>query len=325
MIGDIFRSATRVLVWLGPHANDSAQLFRQQKQGELLSDLYIPTAQGDTIARAWCYFFSRQYWSRTWIVQEIVLARSILLHCGNSELKWEDITKLLTGSKTSELLKHFLKWSDPLTSSDLHAGANRIRALVEHRSREQNLHNLFPDSLYLIGIFDLVIACKETKCSDKRDKVYALLSLCRVETEVEPDYKINIEELFVKLFAQETRLAYYDFNQVAVSMDLYSLDGCHKIVSSLLHGDGLPSNLTLQLISWIPKSAHRLLCTEVYGAAGLDRFHPREIEVSAMSSDKDRLRAEVLKLKQEIELRIPEQERKESKARSKAKQKSSRG
>ena len=286
---------------IASHCDNSAQLFRKQKKGELLNDWNIPAEQGYALARAWCYFFTREYWSRTWIVQEVILAKSILLHCGNSELSWEDITKLFAGTNTSELLKHYLKWSDPEASKDFHVAVNRIRTLVERRSQEHDLRRLFPDRYAFTDIFNLIIACKDTKCSDKRDKVYALLSLCEANTGIEPDYRISTEEVFHSVFVRETRLSYDEFNEVAAALGLYNLQGCHKIVSCLFTDGHLSPGLTVRLVSWVLRSFHRLLCVEQYGSAGLDRFHPREAAILAMPSEKDVLEAEAFRLKQEIE------------------------
>ena len=40
---------------------------------------------------AWRSFVDRPYWRRTWIVQEIAHARSVIVHCGDDAMGWPDL------------------------------------------------------------------------------------------------------------------------------------------------------------------------------------------------------------------------------------------
>jgi hypothetical protein len=54
--------------------------------------------------KATMYLVSREYWSRVWIMQEIVLARTAYVSCGNYMISWEVLTWfLLVVSDTIEL------------------------------------------------------------------------------------------------------------------------------------------------------------------------------------------------------------------------------
>lgn len=54
----------------------------------------------------WRAFIDRPYWRRTWIVQEIALARSVSVHCGPDAMGWSDLigTRIeYTGLEFSEI------------------------------------------------------------------------------------------------------------------------------------------------------------------------------------------------------------------------------
>ena len=112
MIGKIFHSASRVLIWLGEHEHDSEQLFHSWPSPEqdakhdgidkaptfithldrtLLRKSPLSRAESARRANIWMAFFTRRYWRRTWIVQEIALANNIILHCGPDSLPWKDL------------------------------------------------------------------------------------------------------------------------------------------------------------------------------------------------------------------------------------------
>jgi hypothetical protein len=74
-----------VIVWLGPESNGSGRAFtlitkyvdkplRNRKTTVLPHDSLC-------VLELW----GRRYWIRMWIVQEIVMARKVFLHCGDSK------------------------------------------------------------------------------------------------------------------------------------------------------------------------------------------------------------------------------------------------
>ncbi|KAF2488684.1 HET-domain-containing protein, partial [Lophium mytilinum] len=77
LMRDIYSSAALVLVWLGPAADDSAfaiRNIRYEKPGTgLVRKEFL------AVHRLLC----RTYWERMWIVQEFILGRSVLVHCGD--------------------------------------------------------------------------------------------------------------------------------------------------------------------------------------------------------------------------------------------------
>ncbi len=87
-IGDIFQRATRVIVCLGEHADNSEAIVHELlRPTQHWSQSAVGTHQqvlptNDELVRRieiWTRFLSRSFWSRTWIVQEIVGAQEVLV------------------------------------------------------------------------------------------------------------------------------------------------------------------------------------------------------------------------------------------------------
>ncbi|KAK3631030.1 hypothetical protein LTR56_015969 [Elasticomyces elasticus] len=99
MMKDIFSRARRVLAYVGEAADDSSVLLEamQASQESLLATLVSEnpsaTAHGQYVdnpmRRCLETFLRRRWFSRIWVVQEVVLAKEIILICGDSHTSWE--------------------------------------------------------------------------------------------------------------------------------------------------------------------------------------------------------------------------------------------
>ena len=109
MMGQIYRSAERVLASVGPRADDSEYFMRDLKDNEhLYSEIPFKTRYADMLyprttasslldwhvcrwlwrgslkrlCRAHSCMFDRPYFTRVWVVQELFMAKEITLCCG---------------------------------------------------------------------------------------------------------------------------------------------------------------------------------------------------------------------------------------------------
>lgn len=243
MIGAIFAAARRVLVWLGEHADGSEELFhdwRHQQPEELaagrgasLKDwgrrlLQLqpadPKDEEAELARAWTWvkFFHRAYWRRTWIVQELRLAREIVVHVGGDVASWADLisarftadlgllgtfdgietTTYLDESSFQDprwLLGASLSWLSKFVPVDW--GVERKGSY-----RKAPAHVIMDDweEKGPKDIFAVVGRFQDTFCFDLRDKVFAIHTLeerRQGEKPVAVDYEVGLPELVVRLFA----------------------------------------------------------------------------------------------------------------------------
>ncbi|KAE8454134.1 hypothetical protein EG329_005058 [Mollisiaceae sp. DMI_Dod_QoI] len=129
------------------------------------------------------------YWSRLWIVQEIVLANSIKMHLGYSECAWTAFSWLLSRDYDREI-----------KTSNLHGISQRISPVISIFLTRHNWQKAESRS-----IFSLIKQHQHAECSDVRDKVFGLHSLallcCREAVPV--DYSLDIHQLFAKVLRHQ--------------------------------------------------------------------------------------------------------------------------
>ena len=144
----------------------------------------------------WRSFLLRPWFERTWIVQEVALARNLRIYCGHDSLRWEDLISSRVGGHderdvfgTTEERTYFRRLGD------FHVILlDRLRC--ERRARD---------------IITLAFDTQQTRCTDQRDRIYALLSMessLWSREPIVPDYTISVPELFVRTMRRPRVLSY---------------------------------------------------------------------------------------------------------------------
>ncbi|KAF3043817.1 hypothetical protein E8E12_010549 [Didymella heteroderae] len=136
------------------------------------------------------------YWSRAWIVQELVLADNICLQCGDSRLI--DIDDL------TSRLEYIRSWLKPGESQNRDSTVVR-RLLDSPAARLLNKRRMWQDHGGNRFINPWDTASGMLGCSDVRDRVYAMSALMDPELAITPDYNKSPSELFEYIFEQHLK------------------------------------------------------------------------------------------------------------------------
>lgn len=185
LMGNIYRNAKNIRIWLGPAAEESdvvlgyveraSDRFRREKAGETLEE--IPKSEEKAFLQGFRALHRRPYWGRAWIKQEVILARELVVHCG---------TKSVDGFRLL-LLAH---WHCFMT----HGLSDEIANLSVHRV------NLGQGKLEPLEI--LLKRYGRTGCTDPRDRVFSVLSIasdCKGVEAAIADYSVSTPALFFGL------------------------------------------------------------------------------------------------------------------------------
>jgi hypothetical protein len=186
LMGRIYSSAKSVLVWLGLSSDDSDTFFKSQYANGGIRITHSDAAVGHdkmplvvTNSHAINALYSREYWTRTWIVQEIVLASKIDIYCGDYSCSWESFT------------------------AHVSQGGNEYdRAAPDHL-----LRNIM--SLRIIGtnlsLRRLLFRFHQSRCSNPRDLVFSLLNIAsdtrNQDHGIIVNYAHSVEAVFVHTLA----------------------------------------------------------------------------------------------------------------------------
>ncbi|KAI9695530.1 MAG: hypothetical protein M1820_008543 [Bogoriella megaspora] len=155
----IFRGARKTIVWLGEADDDGVtamNLIRTiaEKPAQL-------TKLTEHVQYSLLKWSRRSYWSRTWVVQEFLLAREIVLECGSVQLNWRDIYKFLKILESSRITGgESNMWTAFRTTP--------AYLLILQRASHDNLR---------APLSELLIRNQHTDCTLPHDKVFAVLGL----------------------------------------------------------------------------------------------------------------------------------------------------
>ncbi|KUJ06872.1 uncharacterized protein LY89DRAFT_399668 [Mollisia scopiformis] len=258
LMGDIYLNARKLWIWLGEEENNSniaMNLVRQLGMPEYAADK-VWTMSDDEILALDC-LFQRRWWTRIWIVQELVNGGSVkpegnvVVLCGWLSLPWSYI------AVAAERLN--------VHNSELRQQLRHLQPIIELEDTRRNIYQT---------LFPLLVQHRGREASDPRDKVYGLMGLA-VEGEELPGNVSNVSVDYRKSTVQ----LYAD---IALSL-IHSSTG----LELLKHCQGQPLD---GLPSWAPgwphASDYALLHSDEYKASGSHTSSVRHLrEQSALDAD----------------------------------------
>jgi len=181
----VYSSTQLVRVWLGRDEGDTKLAVQATRKILLTNDqisnitwwcgvgVYQELPLSVEEQRALANFFRRQWFRRVWVIQELLLAKCVAMHCGDHEISWHDVTGLVYP---------FVDWNyggdlerqrqETLSESSALGRILRLDSLRlyyfsrEHRDTFKSLDRLIP-------------AAQGFDCTDPRDKIYSLLGITR--------------------------------------------------------------------------------------------------------------------------------------------------
>lgn len=198
---EIYRNAHEVITWLGPQSDDSDTaldfvhflhgLNIARLANEDLRPALRTTMLRDEYRTRWIalkQFFLREWWTRIWTVQEVVIPANVSFWCGSRQL-------------SREVLFASLEMADRSSAPEFKGNIAFPNAF--HRRRAWHLYESIrtsdqPPNLSLIA---LAAYFSNNKATDERDLIYGLLGLCTENHSVEVSYSQSVDDVYLH-FAQ---------------------------------------------------------------------------------------------------------------------------
>ncbi|KAJ3525108.1 hypothetical protein NM208_g11783 [Fusarium decemcellulare] len=195
MMRRVFSAASSVIVWLGdPQGNVDSTLdmvldYNRREVPEAVFDYPEKPLIGLS------NLFRRSWWKRIWIVQEVVVARELVILLGRTIFPWSFLANMCWGIQQNEFRPEFGFFFRPILWS---CGYQKFVALDNFRQ-----HRV----MTLVG---LLRSTQDYQASDPRDKLYALLGVASdVSAEdIIPDYTRPVQKVYedlVKFMAVQRR------------------------------------------------------------------------------------------------------------------------
>ncbi|KAH9484582.1 Heterokaryon incompatibility protein 6, OR allele [Psilocybe cubensis] len=176
----IYSQAKTTIVWLGPAADESEKAFQFIASTDNLK-VDDPDLRIEDIQPPWGplqALFARSWWSRVWVIQEVLLSKNIIAKCGQHEIPFETFSRL---AFKEHLLRRRMR-NDP-TFEDKYKTSSRWTFIPPTIPFYRLLANWPFTRKELqaekgMGIWEAIIATLSFSSTMPRDKVYGILGLC---------------------------------------------------------------------------------------------------------------------------------------------------
>ncbi|KAI0116184.1 HET-domain-containing protein [Hypoxylon sp. NC0597] len=171
---ETYRNATTIAAWLGkPEESQNKERTGRDHTSKLSSPSFV-----DEI-------ISSPYWSRMWIVQELILARTIILLYGHLRLPWKGVNGVMQAWSTFGKSKW--RHSPAINLVFMTVGAQYTRK-------------------YGRALGELMRYLEHSEATDPRDRVFALIGLMEGEERrllgmIFPDYTMSHEKVVLVTMA----------------------------------------------------------------------------------------------------------------------------
>lgn len=190
LMAQIYSGALRVLVWLGPgyaHGDVAFRALRSVNQRPSRKFWWRSEGAG---LRQLC---ERSYWTRLWVVQELVIAKDTTLLCGAESLPWQALIDVIDGNVSQ------IRTYRQQTNLELEATMNsRAASMIAQIRQAKDV-----DSLWKQVLFSTHLGCSELK-----DKVFALLGTAGYGHEqIIPNYDLPLYEVLNSVVRNKHRHA----------------------------------------------------------------------------------------------------------------------
>ncbi|ETS81729.1 hypothetical protein PFICI_06731 [Pestalotiopsis fici W106-1] len=206
----IYSEATRVVLWLGEnepwglqYAIDRVKSFKLSDSNTEISMPYFHFGIVYVAAK----LLRRPYWTRVWVVQELVLARDILVSCGRFTCRWEELQRLVTGC----LSRSFFPINHVYLDEFLALEANHELRASTQRGDQSIADIIFEKPLttthdsHAPDLVSLWYRYRSRNATDPRDKVFAFIGLADSSRDLlQPDYSRRESFLSIDLANQYT-------------------------------------------------------------------------------------------------------------------------
>ncbi|KAK3367256.1 heterokaryon incompatibility protein-domain-containing protein [Lasiosphaeria ovina] len=177
LMRSLYEQAAQVCVWLGEPADGTAIA---------INDLHDP-------------LLTRPWWTRIWVVQEVVVGSVVIFMVGSDTFTWANIERSLARER---------KGLNALTGVPNASGATEVFGTVLNpelcSTQDENfrimsrLRSLWATGTFRLSIYDLLFQLRHLQCTNPRDRVFACLGLATAggqQLGIEPDYTSSTRDL----------------------------------------------------------------------------------------------------------------------------------
>ena len=243
IMGEIYINAAKVIVWFGVSISTVIQERKPKqlssvarKKAHILAERVGDDVTADDIVT----ICNNEYWSRAWVVQEILLADKIEIHSANVVLDWKNFWDAVA----SDL---------DLLQDKSHQSLDVLKGLNFHVSRDMKVNVAHGASTRTTGEHSLLLLLNQwstSHCADNRDRVYSLRALAREIHDIQVDYNESVLDLAVRVYKHSSEGLEEDTGLMKPLVQALDLWDYSKIARSLWPGIPLRDKFGFRVSFW---------------------------------------------------------------------------
>ena len=163
VMGEIFRRASTVFAWLGEAESGSDEVLVDECIRRWPNRGHIGPAKSVEGREVAVRIAKHTYWTRTWVLQECVLAKRVVFCHGAAKVECAKLEEFLL-----QIHIEIACSGEPLLVPEYQNVEKIFHLMSRHNTPQRKLSAL---------LWDNIEDFAHTQCSDPRDKIYALLSI----------------------------------------------------------------------------------------------------------------------------------------------------
>jgi Heterokaryon incompatibility protein (HET) len=218
MMKEIYSQAVVVISWLGIEGEGSKDALQYVARERLRLTTFDPDITFEAIEQ----LCKRPYWTRLWIIQEIIVAKRLLIMSGLQVVLWGEFDRV------------FSAYSD-IIEVRVASTVRELQTLRHFRHQYQGEE----DEIGTLDLANILEHCAKCECSDVRDRIFGVCGLL-VGTQlsaIEVDYSLTREKLFdccVRSLAQSSPEELDEHTYYEILIEALELSHEHEMVKRVL-------------------------------------------------------------------------------------------
>lgn len=202
----IYLGAENVVVWLGEEESAAIALrfCSMIQNGISMSKLGDEIeSQGLTFDLVWAYcslLFTRPWFSRTWILQEIIHSRPATVHIGTIQIDIDDLCAKYDGYQKYEQVHRSTQMS-AVEELGIYSDAFKIEAMINMVDIIGWRREQASGDESIISMMSALHMSQFQQCRDPRDRIYGLSGIIG-DIQISIDYSLSKSELYTATMKQ---------------------------------------------------------------------------------------------------------------------------
>lgn len=158
------------------------------------------------VTTALSYLCDRAYWSRIWIVQEVVSASELLFMCGNKTVSEDEMNYALRLLRNVDIHTQSRRGSDTSVGESFSAVSHSVSTSKQISLMKIRRISVATPLIHLLRTF------RHLEATDPRDKLFALLGIASdtQELDIHPDYRKSWREVYTNLTRKLVQHGYFE-------------------------------------------------------------------------------------------------------------------